>query len=731
MFEYAGPHASSDRIDGCTGSGRKGAFCCDPPLSGGSPFLPVPLENLFPDGDSFPTDYSPTFAIAYDSHKDHLVKDVPGQQPNKEPFAWIVMVGEDEDLQSFDKRDGSDLELFDCPSPDAEDYSTQTVRAVCLRDDIDSSNCLDIKKGGVEGTIVRLPSECGPDRYVRAVKFEESMNSSLPHVLRKRYPAATATYDFHYDYNFRNLRRDGGEIYFRADLSTHPGYWENIVAAPVKRSASTWREHDRRWLSEVNPSAWLDHFKKVFGESPDEAEAEKKGLKKHYEFRRCLVEGSAICGGNPSTTVGAEATMYGELNTTMDMGMTLIGTLRRFDFSEAFATFAQHDLSVRVGAALRAQAMLHFDTDWHPLGTFDVFGMNMNLKGIFTINPYFALDARLEAEAYVSAQATVEMTLHHEGFRYYLPRSIEGVEGLGDYTLQGQPGPVNGIGDIEARVGGGLLFHFRPTIGVNLKLHFADTDYVDTSIKLASDAQIRFDLGSSTKCTDGLQVDVAGGMDLDLDINGALPGWKDGSTNLLSFKPRQLLSECIPFAQFITRDLHDRASLPPIPDATTSTCATSVSGIYCSDPNGNDDPDPNCDLRSDSSPSAVTARDLGTSYDFGRDASNDTGLTPLFNVFEKRDRKNLYYCDGKGEAVNVQGSNGGSSGWLRFPTHPPGSQLAIDNPNVPTFDAEDFLDCTNFNLAQIPAPKFPTQASQNRGRTYQSRTSPSVFLDGR
>jgi hypothetical protein len=29
----------------------------------------------------------------------------------------VVVVGEEEDLQSFDKRDGSHLELFDCPSP--------------------------------------------------------------------------------------------------------------------------------------------------------------------------------------------------------------------------------------------------------------------------------------------------------------------------------------------------------------------------------------------------------------------------------------------------------------------------------------------------------------------------------------------------------------------------------------------------------------------------------------
>ncbi|KAL4995520.1 hypothetical protein BDV10DRAFT_187946 [Aspergillus recurvatus] len=326
MYDWHGGHSGPpEKSDGCTELGDRSSFCCDPPLSGGSP-------------------------------------GVTGEHPNDEPFAWAVMVGEEEDLQSFDKRVGSHLELFNCPSPAEEDFETQKIRAICLHPDSDTSNCLDIQKGGIEGTVVRLPAGCGPDRYVRAVRFEESTNHTLPGHLRKRYPSGAAVYDFHYDYDFKNLRRDGGEIYFRADLSTHPGYWNTIVASPVKRSGETWRDLDRRWLSELDPSAWLAHFKKVFGETAAEAEAEKMGLKKHYEFHRCLFEASATCAGDPADNVSAEARMYGELDTTMDLGMTLIGTLRTFDFSEAYAAFAQHDLSGRVGAALRARALLHFTT---------------------------------------------------------------------------------------------------------------------------------------------------------------------------------------------------------------------------------------------------------------------------------------------------------------------------------------------------------------------------------
>ncbi|KAI9372233.1 hypothetical protein BJX61DRAFT_553090 [Aspergillus egyptiacus] len=720
MYDWNGAHAGPPAdFPGCNVLGDRSSFCCDPPLSGGSPFFPVPLENLFPDADSFPTDYSPTFAMGFDSHADQLAQSAPGQQPNKEPFVWIVLVGEEEDLHSFDKRDGSDLDLFDCPQPAEDDFSTQKIRAVCSNSDASSSNCLDIEKGGTEGTVVRLPSDCGPDRYVRAVRFEESTNRTLPGHLQKRYSSDAKIYDFHYDYDFKNLRRDGGEIYFRADLSTHPGYWDEIVAAPVKRSGATWRELDRRWLAEVDPAAWLAHFKKVFGETPDEAAAEKRGLKKHYDFHRCLFEASATCAGNPSYNVTAEAHVYGEFNTTMDLGMTLIGTLRNFDFSEAFASFAQHDLSVRIGAALRARALLHFDTGWNPMGPFDVFGLNMNLKGIFTIDPYFQLDVRLEAQAYVSAQATVEMTLQHKGFRYYLPRSLEDdiTEGLGDYNLQGSPGPIIGHGDIEARVGGGLIFHFRPTVGVDVKLHFASEDYVDTSIKLTTDAQLRFDLALSTRCQDGLQTDVAGSMAMDLSIEGALPGWKDGPTNLFAFGHKSLFSDCIPFAVLLGRGLQERATLPPIPHTDTATCAASVSGVYCANPDGNDDTDPECDLRKKNKrDSGLRKRNM--TLDDGEDEDQPYGNITQIDGLRKRTTKKLLYCATPPKVEpEFQGFEGDDRGLIQFPDNPSSSELVRLIPNVVTYDAADMTDCRNFDLAIIQTPSNPYPRT---GRKYET-----------
>ncbi|CEL11918.1 hypothetical protein ASPCAL15012 [Aspergillus calidoustus] len=370
LFKYSGWHEGLDTsYHGCN-KGRKQAFCCDPPLNDGSAFLPVPLENLFPDAKSFPDTYSMTFAETFDHNDDDLSSKAAGLDPNERAFTWVVMVGDVEDVQSFDKRDGSHLELYDCPNTDREDYTVQKAKAVCVGGSKDNNNCEDILLGGVEGTVVRMPSHCGPDQYVRAVRFELT-NSTIPGHLRKRHPSAERVYNFHYDYNFHNLRRDGGEVYFRADFSTHVGYWYELVEAshdsPVKRSAENWRELDRRFWSETKQD-WRKRFEAllVYG---------GQGLRKHYEWNECLFEAKAVCG---IAEFDSEARVFGEMNTTMDFGTSLIGTLRNFDFQEAFSFWNQEDFSMRMGAKFHARARLYMDSGWMSVGSFSDFGMNVS-----------------------------------------------------------------------------------------------------------------------------------------------------------------------------------------------------------------------------------------------------------------------------------------------------------------------------------------------------------------
>lgn len=694
-------------------------FCCDPPLTNGSAFLPVPLENLFPDADSFPASYDTNLAIVVDDSDDQTTGKVPGKDMNKHAFAWIVMVGEEEDLQSFDKRDGSDLELFDCPDTHPDDYSIQKARAVCGGGE--QSNCRDILKGGVEGTIVRMPATCGPDHYVRAVRFEPSSNTTLPGHLQKGYEAGNEVYDFHYDYDFRNLRRDGGEIHFRADLSTHPGYWDTIVAAPVKRDFASWRDIDRRWLAEANPLAWLSHLRSVFGKSTDDLE--KTGVMKSYAFNQCIFDTSATCPGHPPYEIKGRSSIYGELNTTMDFGMTLIGTLKNFQFSEAFASFTQHEMSLRLGALLDAKSRLYFDTGYHNLGPFDSFGMGYSLKGIFTFNPYFELAARVEADAYISAKAAFEASFSMEKLRYYLPLSLASGFLGGEQPKFGGRADILSNGEIEAQAGAGLLYHIKPAIGFDIQLHLGDRHYVGSSIKLMFDNQLRVDVSRSTNCPEGLQVDIEGGFQLKTEIkNPPTPTWDHFNATLHDFGPSQIVSVCVPWALVIKRELEGRGSvsvlerradsfsdLSSIPDDDGSLCAMSIDGgSFCADPEANHDPDPECDIRE--------AAYVNTAKPFWYTNKPDPGtVSNRVGMGEKV----LDICS-PSAGSQVVGFTPENRARINFSKYPRAGGLKKINPNVITYEAEDIFDCQNFNLGTITSPNSPGIAKHNGGRTYDS-----------
>ncbi|KAB8251022.1 hypothetical protein BDV35DRAFT_399858 [Aspergillus flavus] len=356
-------HAPRARLSSCDGMDGMRAFL------NGIPVATKPVNRHFAAHHLSAMDlpsshYTTTFSEVFDGSQDETSSKVSGTDPNKKAFTWMVMVGEAEDVQSFDKRDGSHLELFDCPDTHEEDFGVQQAKAVCVGGTHEENNCEDIYHGGVKGTVVRLPAHCGPDAYVRAVRFQRSTNFTLPGHLRKRHPTAYKVYDFHYDYDFHNLRRDGGEVYFRADLSNHPGFWDEIVKAdhnsPVKRSAENWRQLDRRYWSESKED-WLKRFNALLVKG-------HTGLEKHYEFNQCLVESKAVCG---TSSAQVKASVYGEFNTTMDFGMSLIGTLRNFGFSEAYSYFNQEAFSMRMGAAFTARARMYFDSGWKSVGSFD------------------------------------------------------------------------------------------------------------------------------------------------------------------------------------------------------------------------------------------------------------------------------------------------------------------------------------------------------------------------
>jgi hypothetical protein len=271
------------------------------------------------------------------------------------------------------------------------------------------------------------------------------------------------------------------------------------------------------------------------------------GLRKHYEFHQCLFEASATCSVG-SAHAGASAS--GEFNTTMDFGVSLIGTLLDFKFTEAFSYFRQEAFEARVQVAIEAKAKPRCDSGFQPVGTFDAFGSNYNIKGILQINPYFSAAARVQAEATISAQATVELTLQHDRFQYYQPTTLAPMptEPGGNFKVTSRSGPISTLGDVSASVGGDIIVSVAPTIGFDIKLAFVGKQLVDTSLKLTSQADVSFGIAATagTSCN-GLQLDIKGQFQTELIVENALPGWKSGTFQIEQASPTDIYSDCIPW----------------------------------------------------------------------------------------------------------------------------------------------------------------------------------------
>lgn len=152
---------------------------------------------------------------------------------------------------SLDKRDGSHWEVFDCF--DSETEGEHSVRMVCT-DHSPNSNCNKIHLGhGAPGTILEMPTGCGPGKYAVAKSLGRSTNQTLPHHLAKRSLIGNEVYDLKFDYDFARVPRDLGNSQMRVDFSNEEGHWDSVVnktgETKRKRSLEEVGNH-KRWLEE-------------------------------------------------------------------------------------------------------------------------------------------------------------------------------------------------------------------------------------------------------------------------------------------------------------------------------------------------------------------------------------------------------------------------------------------------------------------------------------------------
>lgn len=129
------------------------------------------------------------------------------QRISKQNLIEVFHTGPSNELTSFDKRDGSHWELYDCP--DEKHDGRQTVKALCTDDSIDSNCGLIFNGWGVEDTIVELPPGCSQGRYAVARSLTRTQDPKIPRKLVKRGLGNKAVYDSTFDYDFTTVQKRG------------------------------------------------------------------------------------------------------------------------------------------------------------------------------------------------------------------------------------------------------------------------------------------------------------------------------------------------------------------------------------------------------------------------------------------------------------------------------------------------------------------------------------------
>ena len=432
---------------------RTRVYCCDP-VNGASPFLPVDLDKLFPNpptGDDVDTDHE-------------LNTDDDSDDPDETAFSFVVMTSPEELQVSLDKRDGSHWALFNCTDTDVE--AEQTIQMACT-DVSENSNCHKIGLGhGVPGTILQMPSGCGPGKYAVAKEMKVAEHQILPREFAGvgNLGHKPVMYDLTFDYDFHRVPRDLGNTQLRIDYSNEPGYWDEVVAAAVtdkrkhRRSLvdDAGRRHHRRWLeAEYRDDAHFgglskeEFHKRWFGETVLEwlGMMTKGEIKKTFKhnlddvYTAKIVEERWDCPGRDGYLL-AQAQARVKVGTSF--GFSLVATsLFPLDLTNSYLTFSNNG-EITCTFTLEALVRFHYDSKERPLGDPIPFpGAALRIPGLATIGPQLALRGRIEAGVTISTTLEANMDVVSWEYDYRLPAEMEPANP--DKAEYGSTGDKNGL----------------------------------------------------------------------------------------------------------------------------------------------------------------------------------------------------------------------------------------------------------------------------------------------
>lgn len=138
-----------------------------------------------------------------------------------------------------------------------------------------------------------------------------------------------------------------------------------------RRSDQDWRAFHLEWFDhhkiskrgyDSSASWWRNRFDSLLNGNHG------YGIARTYPFSQILYHAAKEC--QPYGTVGLDVSVEGHLAARLDFGISVIGTLRDFDFSESYAYFNLHDLEFKTTMNIDGRAGLQYQSQLLQLRTF-------------------------------------------------------------------------------------------------------------------------------------------------------------------------------------------------------------------------------------------------------------------------------------------------------------------------------------------------------------------------
>lgn len=708
----------------CAGNGRKKVLCCNAPKNT-NPFLPVSLEKIFPTLPP-PEDY-PQFDLQL------LGSDSPPAAitdlPNVETFGLLVIVGPEESVQSLRRRDGSHMKVLDCDN--ISPNGTSRIRLMCM-DESPHSNCEAIQKGGVEGTVIRLPDRCGHGEYAVLHSLSQAQNMDLPVNVARSAPSNPRIWQAEVSYDFGLVKKDTGDIFVRIDYSNTHDYWNSIVQAdPQKRTTkrSPPQIHPRFYSN--SHDAWREKYnslRKGYGE----------GSLNKRNFNNLLVgEDAEKCSGSAADGF-LKMSLSGNLNEAIEFGYTFVGTIApNFNIEQAFGYF-DSNLELATTPSFDGKGFLSVPDGLEnkPLWNSPVRAWSFTHPGILDFSPSTNVYLSMKGEGYVDGKFSTSFIIGNgEAVRDSLPQDVGDHSGSvsnsgvsdafdGDISLP-QSSARRNMGKRASLDDSVLALRFftRTDMDLNINFYHSSQRAVDVNFEQQLDSYIR--LSSTSAGTPKITFSNSQ-VEASAQTNGSLPWGDDREQHIVGNRGNTLI-------------LHVGSSTPPdrnppdlngyalFGDRDIMSCSNGRGGgggsavTDCICLNAVDQFDRSLDLDPDTREPYMNKKKrsarlrhpkhLGKSHshhyghehfdpslaidpETGRPYADDDGKS----LFSDLDKRVINY--GAPENYTVRAPSGAS--WTitmpRYPNGQNGNSLNQLNPNAGRYDASDCYDCEDFSV---------------------------------